>query len=576
MGLLNSALHIGRNALLGSQGALQIVGNNVSSAASPDYTRLTPQLDPVHGTPIVEGLQPGAGVALTGIRRNIDEALEGRLRLANGDRESAFAQQASLSQLETFFDDVNGTGVGAQLTSFFHGFDDLANAPEDVAVRDLALAHGDQLISTMHALRANMARLSADADAQIAAIVKDADRIVADVAEINRQIARSESGTPAEDNALRDRRDGLLRQLSTYFDITVRQQGNGAVNVYVGSETLVQGNTVRRLVADEELAHGVTRTSVRFADTNAQITINGGKLGGLIMSRDEHGIAQIAALDRLADALIYDVNRIHADGQGRAGYSDVTGSVEVLASGAALDSPAAGLAHPPINGSFYLTTIDNATGTPVAHRIDVNLDGSDAGTTLEALVADINAGVTGVTASVTPDNRLRIAAADGFRFTFGHDGQDTRADTSGVLAALGVNTLLTGTDASDIGLNAAIVERPELLAASSVFLSGDGRTAGRLAELDNTATALLDGTSLNGFYNAIAGGVAVATASINDESEASNAVYLSLSAQREAISGVNLDEEAINLLKYQRSFQGAARFVSVVDELIGELVTLIR
>ena len=84
MGLLNSALQIGRSALLGYEGALQVVGSNISSAGSADYTRLSPQLDPLQGNLITGDLQPGAGVALTAIQRNIDEALEGRVRLAIG------------------------------------------------------------------------------------------------------------------------------------------------------------------------------------------------------------------------------------------------------------------------------------------------------------------------------------------------------------------------------------------------------------------------------------------------------------------------------------------------------------
>ena len=144
MGLLNSALHIGRNAILGTQNALQIIGGNVSGAASPDFTRLTPQLDPLQGTLESEGVQPGAGVALTGIRRHIDEALESRLRISIGEVESAAVRRDALSRLESLFDDVSGTGLGTQLETFLHSFDDLSNSPENPATRDLVVAAGEQ------------------------------------------------------------------------------------------------------------------------------------------------------------------------------------------------------------------------------------------------------------------------------------------------------------------------------------------------------------------------------------------------------------------------------------------------
>ena len=94
MGLLNSALHIGRTALLGYSGALQVIGNNISSAGTDNYTRLTPQLSPLQGDTLAGNIKPGAGVALSGIQRNIDEALEGRVRLAIGSVQQNDAQRA--------------------------------------------------------------------------------------------------------------------------------------------------------------------------------------------------------------------------------------------------------------------------------------------------------------------------------------------------------------------------------------------------------------------------------------------------------------------------------------------------
>ncbi len=574
MGLLNSALQIGRSALLGYESALHVVGNNVTGAGSPDYTRQTPDLDPLHGGLITGDLQPGAGVALTGIQRNIDEALEGRVRLAIGAEASALVQDGALAQVEALYDDLSGAGIGARLTTFFHAFDEMQNTPEDSAIRDLAISNATLLAESIRRLREELTRLSGDIDQQIATMVENADRIAHEIARLNEEITTAEAQNRGPASGLRDQRDALLRELSQLLDVTVREQPNGMVNVYVSSEALVQGNSVRGLIAVEEFDGESVRTSVRFADTNQHVAVRGGRLEGLILSRDQHG--RIETLDQLAAAVIANVNRIHADGQGLTGFTSVTGSVDVLATDAALDGSAAGLSFPPQNGSFYITVADTVTGTPVAHRIDVDLDGSDTGATLESLIAGINAQVSGVTASVTSDNRLQLTADDGFTFTFGYDGQQARADTSGVLAALGINTLFTGTDARNIGVNETVVEQPSLLAAASVFLSGDGTNAGRIATLDGAVSERLSGMSIGGFYGSIANAVAVSTAAVRDEVEATSSVLTSLQAQRESISGVNLDEEAIALVKYERAFQGAARFVSTVDDLLAELILLIQ
>jgi flagellar hook-associated protein 1 FlgK len=576
MGLLNSALHIGRSAILGYQGALQIVGDNISNVGNPDHTRLTPELESLQGASIAEGVQPGAGVALSGLRRNINEALEGRLRLAIGQVESLQAQQSTLTQLETLFADDDGLGLGSQLITFLNGFDDLQNSPEDPAARDLVLANGSRLAQDIQSVRSRIGRLADDADAQIADLVEQADALAARIADFNHRITIAEAGGAGEATALRDERDASLRELSTLFDVTARLQRDGTLNIYVGSETLVQGERSRGLIAVRETGRSSTRTTVRFADSNTELDVRGGLLGGLIISRDQYGQEQIDALDELAQALIFEVNRLHADGQGLVGYRSVVSAGTVLDPEAVLNSTEAGLSRAPQNGSFFITVIDEATSTPVAYRIDVDLDGIDTDTSLATLVAAINDQVSGVTAEVTVDNRLSLTAEDGYSFTFGHDGQQTREDTSNVLAALGVNTFFTGNDASNVAVNEALVDDPLLVAASSVFLSGDGGTARRIAELDNAKLAALGGITLHEFYESIVNGVAVATSAINESVESSRAVLGSFQAQKEGISGVSLDEEAIEMVKFERSFQGASRFINVVDTMIQELLAIVR
>jgi flagellar hook-associated protein 1 FlgK len=574
MGLLNSALQIGRTSLLGYEGAMQIVGNNVAGAASPDYTRLSPDLDPLQGGLTAGALQPGAGVALTGIQRNVDQALEARVRLAIGSAAAAVAGEQTLMQVEALFSDFDGGGLQATLSDFFAAFDEVQNTPEDAAIRDLAVTRAARLADAIRSLREELVRLQEHVDEQIVTIAGQADEIAREIARLNEEITTAEAQRSGPANGLRDQRDGLLRELGALMDVTVREQPNGTVNVYVGSETLIQGNSVRGLVAQEEVTGDTTRVSVCFADTNQQVEVHGGTLAGLLAARDQVG--PIETLDRLAAALIADVNRIHGDGQGLVGFTSVTGANDVLATDVPLDSGEAGLAFPPRNGSFYIAVIDTMTGTPTAYRIDVDADGTSAGTTLASLVTAVNTQVQGVTASITSDNRLHLEAGDGVAFTFGYDGQRAQTDSSGVLAALGINTLFAGSDARDIAVNPALMGQTSLLGAATAFLSGDGSNAGRVAGLDSSASEYLGTQSITAFYQTLVNDVAARTAAAREDVEARSAVLESLEAQRESISGVNLDEEAISLVKYQRAYQGSARFIRAVDDLLTELLLLIR
>jgi len=213
---------------------------------------------------------------------------------------------------------------------------------------------------------------------------------------------------------------------------------------------------------------------------------------------------------------------------------------------------------------------DKSTGQITTRQIEIDLDGLNGDdTTLRGLAADLEA-VPGITASVTADNRLHIAADDGQEFWF-------TEDSSGALAALGVASFFDGTDAASIEIDANVSGDPRRIAASRSGAGADGGNAGRVARLaDSTTTStLLGGRSIQDYHEAIISDLAVEAASANSDYEAASAVYDGLYAQREAVSGVSVDEEAINLTKYQQAYQAATRYLSVVNDMTSEIMALL-
>ena len=576
MGLANAALQIGRSALQTYQSALQVVGNNVANAGNPDYTRQTAGLAALPGTPLASGLQPGAGVALTELKRHLDESLENRIRAGIGDRESAVVTQQGLGRVEPLFDETTGEGISSKLTEFFNNWSEVQNNPADVAIREVAVASGADLAASLGRVGEQLKAVGEEIDGQIDELVEQADQLASGIAELNREIAAAEAGRPGAAHALRDQRDALLRELSEIFEVSVRFQPDGSIYVYAGSEPLVMGGVSRGLTTEQVVDGSFSRTTVRFADTGGPVPVSGGSLEGLMVSRDEHALGRIEAVDELAAAIIFEVNRIHSEGQGLSGFTSVTGTYAVTDATAVLNREEAGLAFSPSNGSFFIAMTDDATGTTVAYQIEVDLDGLGDDTTLDSLIADINATVEGLTAEATADGRLRLEADTGFSFTFGHDGAEFRADSADLLAALGINTFFEGTGAGDMQVSAVLRGSSSLLAASTVNLEGDGSNAGRLAVVGTSASDLLAGSTLVEGYNRIANEVALAGAAALDEVEVCEAVLSALQAQKENISGVNLDEEAIELLKVERAYQGAARYMVTVDRLLSELLALLR
>lgn len=149
------------------------------------------------------------------------------------------------------------------------------------------------------------------------------------------------------------------------------------------------------------------------------------------------------------------------------------------------------------------------------------------------------------------------------------------SDSADVLVALGLNALFTGTGAGDITLRADVLDDPARFSASSSGLAGDNGALLRMLELQSAGRAALGGQSLGGFYGSIVAGVAYDASAANNALEIETFLMDGLLQRRDQISGVNVDEELVNLLQYEQSYQAASRYIQVVSRLGEELLALI-
>ncbi|MCG8404320.1 MAG: flagellar hook-associated protein FlgK [Phycisphaerales bacterium] len=565
---LTSALGVGRTALAAYQAALQVAGQNIANVATPGYTRTRADLSAIPGAGLSVG-QLGRGVQITSIRRSISETLQSRLRTAISDKESAGTERNSLNRIESLFDPLGDRNLGSLLSEFFASLGDLQNNPDNIATRGIVISTASSLTQRIGDIRGDLIGLRDEINREIETITLRADQITTQIAELNGEITLAESGSAGPAAALRDQRDQLLSELSEYFAISVREQPGGAVNVYIGNESVVQFGTSFGLKTTQELdTNGLTISVVRFQLNDGPVTAKGGLVEGLITSRDVHNFSRFAELDSLSGALIHEINKVHSGGRGLEDFSDLTGLTEVLDSSLALNTPDNGIPFLPQTGSFFIDVKDSS-GTVVRTQVNIDLDGIGADTTLDSLAADITANVPNLTATVTANGKLQLTADNGFTFAFADD-------TSGVLASLGLNTFFAGKDSLDIEVNPLLVNNSALLAAAQSDFAGDGSNATALVAVQDSAIASLSGASLNEFYNSAMANIAVSSSAATSATEAAEIIFESLTVQRESISGVNLDEEAVALISFQRAYEGAARYMRVVDEMLQTLLTLVR
>jgi flagellar hook-associated protein 1 FlgK len=173
-----------------------------------------------------------------------------------------------------------------------------------------------------------------------------------------------------------------------------------------------------------------------------------------------------------------------------------------------------------------------------------------------------------VQATITADRRLKLASESPLAtFSFAND-------TSGTLAALGINTFFTGKGASDVSVSAALRADPSRFAASTGGVGEDTGNAEKLAALLSTPLTNAGNTTLAIMYDSMVGEVTQGAALTKSISEGFRTFQTTLDGQRLAISGVNIDEEAIKMIGYQRMFQASARFIKTINELLDVLMAL--
>lgn len=576
---LGGSLLIGQSALTASQIALQVAGNNIANAATPGYHRQVATMSTVRGNQINSTTFVGRGVQVAGVNRAIDEALVQRLRNARSETQAALTQQQAMGQIESLLNELSGSDLSTQLSEFFNAFSEMANAPGSTVTRSTVVEQGAALSSFIREMRTQLTRQQNQVDTQIRIAVERADTLLGQVAELNTAITDAElGGLASEEGNLRDQRDAIISELADMMDITVIEQDSGAVDILVGSTPVVFGGVSRGLTTVIRNVDGEPELRVATKVNQEEVGIESGRIGGFLAQRDGAIGQTIESLDNLASALIFEVNKAHTQGRPGIGLTNTTGWLRVAASdqSLALNDPdnetLADLPYGPSNGSFRVVVTDQA-GNRFEQLIQVDLDGIDstgaAGYSDDMSMQDLRDALNAVpnlNAEITPGGQLRVYTDNGFEVSF-------RDDTSGVLAVFGINTYFQGADATDIAIRQELRNDPNLLVVGHE--SGTNENALAIAGLRDASVQSLSGDSLTESWLKTVDRVAVQTNSANAKAEALRTVQQSLEAQQAAVSGVSLDEEAINLINYQQQYQGAARFISVVNELTQVLLNLV-
>ena len=563
MSNLLGTLQQSASALQVSQLGVQVVGNNIANTNTEGYIRQ--ELQQASAIGVRQGnLVVGHGVRAVGVRQKVDQQLLERMFNAQTALSGAEQLRASLGQLEQLSGDLNGGGLGDQLSQFDAAIQELSTQPNDPSLREFVLRQADTLTNAIRTNRAEAVRLGEQANNSFADAANRINELTSRIADLNVEIATIEGGGTIRSDAtgLRERRYNDLEELSKFVNLNIQEQDTGVVNVFVGGDYLVS-NGIRREVytAYNESLGG---SEVRIVETDSPLQATGGLIAAAAQSRDGAFGNYVQRLDEVAVGLIRGFNEIHASGQGGRGFDSVTSTEQVVAG---VPLPSAQLAFEPRNGSFDIQVRDGEGELISTHRIDVRNLGRVGDSTVNSIVNDINA-IDGITARVNSAGQVEIDS-DASTATFNFID-----DNSGFLAAVGINTFFTGTSGLDIDVNAKLLEDSDYLAVSRAGIGADTEVLSDLIGVIDRPLEHLGGTSVRGRYEQFLTGIGQQIAVQQSSLQGLSDFHATLRSQHLAISGVNIDEESIKLIAYQRAFQASSRVISTASEMLELLVNL--
>jgi len=461
---------------------------------------------------------------------------------------------------------------------FFLSWQQLANNPQDGAQKVNVRAKSSALVTSLNGMQQQLATARLSADDKIGQNIQQANQLLDQIASLTSQINRQENGSQGvlgAANDLRDQRDQAVLELGKIIPVQKIATNNGSFLIQtMNGDLLTQDNTARHLARGAIGSSGFSEITIAETGQAVGGISSGGSIGGLLDLRDNKFASYIASIDSIAANLAFSVNQLQANGASNVRTSTLLsgqGSNPALA----LNDPGqtAAFASQIQSGSFQLHIYD-AAGLPTpAGGVSINITAGT--TTMNDVATQINA-IAGVTATVDTAGRLSIDAGAG-SVAFSND-------SSNVLAAYEINNFFHGSDAAGISLSsrvladAASISTGQLDPATSLLQSGDNTVALAIMGLQNQALNI-DGSGASSLHDRTSNlstqyGSDVAMAAQQQQYRAAESD--SLKAQREAFSGVNIDEELVSMIKFQRAYEASAKVITTTNQMLDSLLGLIR
>jgi len=617
-------LEIGKRGMFAHQQAQNVIGHNLDNIGTEGYSRQRieiAQSEPIYLPGLNRALTPGQigqGAEVERIERIRDELLDKRI-VAQASGEGYWTvRERYIQEMGQFYLETGPNSVRSKMDTFWAGWDELSQKAADMEARTAVLQRGKTLIDGIHNHFNNLKRLQTQADEDVQINVERVNDISRQIALLNKDITRVKA-LGDNPNDLMDRRDLLVDKLSQIIEITVNQLDHDEFMVHTAGHVLVQGQNARQFDMRKDMdTEGYAH--IFWRDTKDQIVFTKGGLGALLELRDVTIEDEIQSLDNMTMNFTDLVNEIHYAAYGANGktgnnffseypfVTNVNGNYDRSGDGV-FDSSyiyringqnkLESQAQPGFEG---VITLEGADG-----NINVPYYPTD---TVTDIITRINNSGAEVVARLNREGKLSLKGTpaetiegrrenpdfvirhveDSGHFLVGYAGLLNASGAEGAYSwdrADAVTSLRGGAEdyalapvahpSGWIEVNPALLKDQSSVAAGFGYNGrsanpGNGDAAAEIALIRNSPVMVGKLATFDDYFADSVARIGYLGEQAITAKETENHIMKYLTEWRSSISGVNINEELSNMLRYQQGFNAAARFISTVNSMYDTII----
>lgn len=596
-------LTIGSSAASTFQKAIEVTGNNVANVSTDGYNRQRAEIVS-NSSGLISTAYTGGGSKVDSVQRIYAGYIQTQLVTANSLK-SRYDEQLSLAQQVEGVVSSNDGGIQTYLQNLFDSYQNLANNPTDTSSRQLSIDQSNNVQTMVNNLSGVLQDTQKQVNDQIGSMTTEINSRLDSIYQINKQVSSALNNGGQAPNELMDQRDQAIMDLSKYMDVKTFTQSNGEMVVYTGNGKipLVSDNTVNHLQADKSQFTDENRTEVymNISGQKVQVSdqIQNGQLGAVLNFRKDMLDTTIKDLGVTLNGLVAGTNWQHYQGYDVNG--DAGGNIyQPLSMNADASSKNTGTEDgtniavsfaPAIAGNQPPYTPATQPATYTAKQTDLATANSAIGD-LQAREYVVKVNGSGNYDVYDRSNQTTILSTIPFGSSGQVDGLKFDFSTVGAGTVQTGDSFLINPQSQMINNFQATLTDPNKLAtrgqspdpadtAPTPAAIGDNTNIANMASLADKKLLFNNASgspsqSILGGYSIMSTHVGSYVQSTQTQSTAQDNVFKQISNRRESLSGVSLDEEAANLVKFQQAYQASAQIIQASKSLFDTLIAAVR